>query len=452
MSLPSGARADALTQWFLRASLGIALGLVLAMFALSGKDWEILGTKHYWSRGGYYGGYATQLTPTAAGYRTLQSEGLANLVNVAPLTRRRAEGVIEHITGFPGTERLLVPFLAYLVLRVSDGHIELLDGFWWLNVAMWLVAVFAVHRLATIFFDDPRSPLIAALLTAVYPVFTLTFTGIKLQHIGTVFLIVGMFLYESRWQHIAKPWLLLQLTALFSLGLFAAGGWFWLAGYLILRQYWRDKDRVWTIVIVIVAVALARLALASLTVRYRLPSAEAYLQFSYWRMLTDSMAWIAAWWRGEDIAALRLLNYPGNFLYVHFIPIITTAFAKGHTWLLLGAAVAAITCRRARMFLLLAPAMFVLGHSGMAITSWTWHYGYLSAPAGLMLILACSAQLGELSGQGTARRLAALVLLCAMIWQFSGEKAQAGLYWGGYSYTYGARVIVHHEGYDPVVY
>jgi hypothetical protein len=450
----SRAEADRLTKWTLRAVLAFALVGVFVAFAMSDQDWEILSTKHYWSQGGYYAGYSLQVAQTPGGYRTLQSEGVSNIHNMWPLTNRQAEGVSNAISGFPGTERLLVPFLAYLVLRVSDGWIDVLTAFWMMNVGIWLLAVVLVHRLAAMFFDDPRSPLIAAAMTAAYPVFALMFGGIKGQHIGSVFLIAGMYLYESRLQYLAKPWQFVQLVALFSLGLFATGGWLFLLAYLLLRQYWRtNSDRWWTVGVVLAAIMAARLALAFLTARYKLPSVETYLDVSYPRMFSESIGWLTTWWQGGDTTKLKLLNYPGQLLFTHLIPNITLGFLRGH-WLLLTVAVlAATTLPRVRIFVVLAAVMFVLGHAGMVISGWTWHYGYLSAPAALMLILACGGSIGELSGTSDLRwRVLALVLLCAVLWQFSDQKTHAGLYYGGRAETFGVSAIVHHEGHEPITY
>jgi hypothetical protein len=81
---------------------------------------------------------------------------------------------------------------------------------------------------------------------------------------------------------------------------------------------------------------------------------------------------------------------------------------------------------------------------GMMTTGWVFHYGYLSFPAAVMLILAASGVLGSLV-QRTAilPRVAALAFGAYACWCLGDLKKQAGLYFGGDPSAYQRRVEVH---------
>jgi hypothetical protein len=447
----------------IRVVLAIALvSTVLTcfwVFALSDKDWEVLTTKHYWSPNGfYYGGYASEFIETPNGYRTVQQEGLPNLKNVSALASTAPfEAGSPRVSGFPGTERLVVPFLVYLTRRLSAGFIGPLGAFRTVNVVLWLLAILMVYGIARRFYADPYAPFLAAIMTAAYPTFTLTFGGIKIAQVGTPFLLLGVYAYEAHLRTASLWRQVVGLTAMMTVGMFASGGWLFLACYLFLRQAWETGSRRWAAMgVVLVAVVGARLTLSHLTRTYELPSVAQYLGFSYARMLAESGAWLTAWWHSEDVSKQKLLNFEGHTLVQNFLPHVASSFAKGHAALLLLAGAACLRVKAARRFVVLAVPLFLLGHSGTAMTGWHWwHYGYLSAPAGIFLILAASGFLGDaLARPGwRGRGLAVAAAVSVVLWGFSDQKSHAGLYYGGDIQNYRAHVIVYGQGYrDPRIY
>jgi len=434
----------------LQVALGISIVLCFYSYALGNTDWELLTTKHYWGRQWLYAGFASQVVVTRGGYRTVQIEGFYGTVsNLVPLSDPGPRSSTSPaLSGFPSTERLLVPFLVYIVLRLSFGAIEVLTAFWIINVALWLLAIALVYRIAAAFFTDRYSPLIAALMTATYPVFTLTFHGVKVQPIGTVYLLAGIYLYE---QHVRRRGALLQivyLTALLFVGMLSSGGWAMFFVYVVLRLLWvRGHERLAALAAVFVAFVAARLLMSHMAMAYKLPLAEEYLRFSYQTMLLESGAWLRAWWRGENISHLKLLNYRGALLFQSFLPTISTAFVRGHLSVLVLAASACVVTPRARMFGLIAIPLFFVAHAGTMMSGWEWHYGYLSAPSATMLFLAVSGFLGELLAQPRwALRAISLCALGVVLFGFMDMKTHAGLYYGGNPNTYDYPVSVYMEG------
>jgi hypothetical protein len=434
----------------LKLALAATIAVTFVVHAVYGPDWELLVGKHYWSRDYYYGGYATRLVKTPEGFRTIQGEGLANITNLLALTVPEARHPRSpYFTGFPGTERLLVPFAASAIVRFTG--VSVLTAFWLVNIATWLLTIAAAYLIATLFYSDRYSPLFAALLVAPYPVFTLAFNGVKVSHLGTTFLLLGIYGYETMLR-LRPLWLHpIGLSCLMLAGMFASGGWAMLALYVALRQFWISGYRRWVnLAVLLFAVIVARAIVADLTPRYGLPSVEEYLKIDYSVVLAETRQWVAVWLQGGDVSQLKFFNMPGRSVLSMFVPTISTAFVNGHLWTIIIAAVVCWFLRQARMFALMALPLFLLGHSATALTGWTgWHYGYLSAPAATMLFLAIAGGLGALAArQLMAGQLAAVLLVCALLWGFTDQKRHAGLFWGGNPRSYDDHVIVHHEGID----
>jgi hypothetical protein len=449
--LPRSPRPTDRLHLMLQILLGAAIAFSFYMYALGEKDWELLASKHYWGRGFLYGGYANHIIELKNGYRTVHSEGLyGNVTNLVPLSfPERFSESSPRFTGFPGTERLLVPFMTYLVLRLTFGFMDVFTAFWIVNVTMWLLAVLMAYKLAAYFFGDEYSPLITAFITTMYPIFTLALHGVKVQAIGTVYLLAGIYLFEV---YIRPRVIWLQavyLTALLVLGMFASGGWAMLCVFIAVRTLWLRGKEPWLIVVVLVlSTAAARIFMNYLIASYKLPSVEEYLRFSYATMLSESFVWLNAWWDGQDVSQLRFLNLTGQTFFQSFIPTVWFAFLSGHFWVIVASAVSFIVCPRARMFVLLAIPLFVTGHMATLMTGWSqWHYGYLSAPAALMLFLALGGCFGQLLAvRRWPLRAAALIALVLIVSGYTDRKRHAGLYWGGRPDTYDDRVIVYMEG------
>ena len=436
-----------------RVALAAVMVATFVVHAVYGPDWELLVSKHYWSRGFFYGGYAHELLSTPRGYRAVQMEGFANIQNLVPITTATAYGTGQpRVEGFPGTERLLVPFAVGGILRVTGG--DLLTAFWILNVAVWLIAIILAYRIAQRFYADPYAPLLAAMLVAAYPVYTLTFNGVKLQQLGTTYLLIGIYLYERTFRHRSFPLQVAALATLLFIGMFASGGWALLAVYLLLRQMWIPGRQRWlNLAAIVVAAAVARYGFTQLAQFYELPSVEQYTNINYPRLANETWQWLNVWWAGGDVSQLKFVNLAGMSFFDVFLPTIARAFVAGHLWTLVLAVIAAVFVPPARMFVIMAVPMFLLGHLASALTGWSaWHYGYLSSPAAVLCFLAVGGGLGALaSAPSPARRTAAMLLLAAMLWGFLDQKRHAGLFWGGDPRAYASRVIIHYEGAERVV-
>jgi hypothetical protein len=436
-----------------RLDTGVLLILfaLIAVYSHIGTEWETVATKHYWSRGFYYGGYALQYLPGRTGLREIHTESQANISNLAPLTETAPYPWPVPVNGFPGTERLVGPFLVTLVLRASRWTMNAVTAFWTVNVLLWMAATVLSYRVAGILFRDRWSPLFAATLVAAYPVFSLTVGSIKLQHLGVVYLLAGILAFETRIRGQGIVTQFVSLLAFIWIGLFASGGWVFFAAYVMLRLPSVAGRERWILAAsLLLALGLAKAGVAALTDLYELPSIERDLRVSYVKILGDSWQWLATWATGGDVTSHRLFNYEGDRLFSLFLPILARAFFHGH-WLVAAVAVAAgWWSRPARMLVLMAVPLFFAGHAGTMLTGWLWHYGYLSAPAGVLLILSASRGLAMLAEDGRwVPRLTAAVLVVLILWPWFDLKTQVGLYLSGPAGTYQADTYVYVEG-DPV--
>lgn len=417
--------------------------------AYSATDWELLASKHYWSpHAWYYGGYAERLLSGNSGYRAIHLEAEHNLLNLEPLTETGPFPWPRPVTGFPATERLLGPFAVSVVIRASGGAVDISDAFWLVNLSLWLLAIVMAYHLASMFFEDQWSPVFAALVCAAYPTFPLTVTSLKIQQFGTVYLLGGVFLYE---RYVIRCHAVLRFLCLLGLvwaGLFASGGWVFLTVYIAVRQVWRAEPGRWVnLCLFVAAVWVAQAGLSQLTREYQLPSVDQYLRIDYRSIIAESAGWVHAWWLGGDLREMKLLNYSGYGLFQGFLPVIWTGFYRGHAVLLVTAAAACVLLARARMLVATAVPMFFAGHAGTMLTGWQWHYGYLSAPAAVLLVLASSALFGHLASSPSRwRQSVAVAMLCVTLWSLADLKMHAGLYWGGDPQSYRAPVLVYQEG------
>ncbi len=458
---PTGVSDRSPPGWPVLLSLRIGLlGVILGVFladALSDVDWEILQTKHYWSaETWYYGGYASQFVETPRGFRTINAEALANCTNMLALQERTPAGKARHpVQGFPGTERLASSFLVYALLHATGGSADVWSVFWAANVLLWLLSILLAHRIAGLFFDDPFSPWIAAILVALYPALTLTFNAVKQQPLGTTYLLLGMYLFEGRLKGSGFLFRVAALAAVLFLGQFADGGWVFLAAYIFLRLWWIPGRGKWTTLACLgIALGLSEAWLAWLGGAYHLPSVIHSLRFSFARVLGESWGWLGAWMEGSDVSQLTFLNFPGTTFFSIYWPLICRGFLSNHVPLLLVAIAGLFLEPRTRMFTFLAVPMLFVGHSGVIVTGWLFYYGYLSFPAAIMLILAASAVLGGLLARGeTLPGMAALAVAAWACWSFTGLKKQAGIYYGEGPDYYVRRIEVHYgnEG-KPVDY
>lgn len=445
---------------FVRSAALIAPSLsILWLYGFHGPDWEMLTTKHYWQGDSqwYYGGYAAQFEETADGYRTIQREGLVNFYNLFPFSEKNGPLQAQYqVGGFPSTERLAVPFLGYIIIGLTRGFLDVWNVFYFLNIVIWLSSIFLVYQIASIYFKDSNSPIFAALFVVFYPAFTLNFHGLKLAYINTLFLLAGIYAFEKNIRHTRVYLQFLYFSALFFFGLFAAGGWLFLFIYLFIRHFSLPRPQRWSgVAVMMLALLVAQIALGYLRLAYHLPQAEQQMSFSYGKTLSDSMKWLQIWVRGQGVGDLKFLNYAGYSLFTGYIPLIIRSFFLGHWALLLLSLPGWIVDRRTRIFLVAFILLLSAGHGGYMITGWSFHYGYLSAPAAMMLILTASGFLGWLvSRPQLGLKVLTVALIALAIFGFANQKLWVGLYYGGYGQfteMYQTRIILHYGGSSDVI-
>lgn len=435
-----------------------AILTVLWLYGFQGPDWEVLTTKHYWKGDAewFYGGWASQFEETSQGYRTIQKESLTNYYNLYPFSENNSPLQAQyHVGGWPSTERLAIPFLVYLIIGLTGGYLDVWSAFYVLNIILWLFSILLAHQLASIYFEDQYSPFFAALFVTFFPVFTLNFHGLKISYISTVLLLAGMYVFEKKVRHVQAHLQFVYFLALFFFGLFAAGGWLFLFVYLFIRHLSLPRPQRWGgVASMVLALLIAQIALGYLRQSYHLPLAEEQRSFSYGTMLSESMKWLWAWMHGQDVGAMKFLNFGGFTLFTGYLPLILRSFAFGYWMFLLLSIPAWIFVQRARIFILASIPLFFTGHGGYMIIGWVWHYGYLSAPAAMMLILAVAGFLGWMVSHPQPRlKVLAIVLLLVALFGFMDQKLHAILYYGGIMDQYHTRVILHYgESNDVTEY
>lgn len=436
----------------------LSILIVFWFCGVKGPDWEVLTTKHYWKADQwYYGGYASQFVETPNGYRTIQRESLGNYLNLYPFNEKSSPSQAQYqVAGYPSTERLAIPFLVYLIINLSRGYLDVWSAFYFLNLVLWLYSIFLAYQIASIFFEDQYSPFIAALLVTFFPVFTLNFHGLKMPYISTVLLLAGVFIFEKHIRHMQVHLQFIYFSVLFFFGLFAVGGWLFLFVYLLIwhfnllpLQRWRG------ITSMILALLAAQAALLYLRMVYHLPSAEQQVSLSYVQVLSDSMKWLWIWMHGQDVGKLIFFNYPGFTLFTGYLPLIVNSFIRSYWMFLLLSIPAWIFVRQARIFLQVSIPLFFTAHGAYMVTGWIWHYGYLSAPAGMMLMISTAGFLGWMFSrpQLHLKKLAVVFLIIALIGFTMDQKLNAGIYYGGFIERFQSRVILHYgEGNDITEY
>jgi hypothetical protein len=448
------------SRHFERVLMAALLATILGVFyfcALSHTDWEILSTKHYWAPGErYYGGFAWPLVETSQGYRTLQKEGLANYTNLLALEEVVSPEKAQHrVEGYPGTERLAVSFILYVLLHATGRTLSIWTLFWLMSVGLWLLAILLTYRIAQLFYADRYSPWFAAMLVTMYPVLTLTFNTIKVQPLGTVYLLLGIFTFERYLKTAGFCSQVLGLTGLIFFGLFASGGWFYTAAFICLRAWWLEGRSKWmTLVALGLGVMAAKLALGGLTRIYYLPSVEQELAFSFSRMAGESASWLRTWIQGGNVHGLKFANFAGSTFFTGFLPLIIRSFVTVHALLLLVAMLGLFVEPRSRIFAFLVLPMFLVGHSGHILAAWIYHYGYMSFPAGLMAIFAAAGTLGWMA---TRRRLFPFILAVGILAGigagFLSLKKQAGIYYGGDAGSFQQKLYIYYGNEtEPLTY
>lgn len=447
IGLPDREPPKSPVETFLKIGLmGVIVGVFLS-FARPNVDWEILATKHYWSAElGYYGGYAAQYFATPRGYRTPNVEGLCNYSNMLALRETVPADRAQHpVKGFPGTERLATSFLVYALLHAPGETQDPWRAFWQANVLLWLLGVYLAYKVAALFFADRCSPWFAAIFVALYPALALTFGAIKQQPLGTIFLLLGMYLFEGHLIKAEFAFKAVALTAVMFLGQFADGGWCFLAAYVFLRAWWLPGRAKWaTILCLGTAVGLSLLCFAALGRAYHMSSVTHALGFSFSGMFGESWRWLVAWIGGGDVSSLRFLNFPGFTFFSGFWPLICKGFLSVHAPLLIVAAAGLFLEPRTRMFTFLAVPMLFVGNCGMIVTGWLYYYGYLAFPAAMMVIFAASGVLGSVAARkALVPRIAALAVAAYACWGFADLKRQAGIYYGQSPEYFRRNIEVH---------
>ncbi len=99
---------------------------------------------------------------------------------------------------------------------------------------------------------------------------------------------------------------------------------------------------------------------------------------------------------GGDTSSLRFINYPGFSFVTSVLPWFVSLWFKANPVIIVVPLVGLFFLRQLRPLIFAIPALFLIGHAPAIITGWVWYYGYSSAPATHLLIVATALCLGLL--------------------------------------------------------
>ena len=174
------------------------------------------------------------------------------------------------------------------------------------------------------------------------------------------------------------------------------------------------RDACLTIGAALFAFAIAKLANNAMMAHYNVISTISVYRAE--RILPDSLAFLRAALSGGDTSTLRFMNYPGASFLTSVFPWYVALWFKANPVIIIVPLIGLFVMRELRPLVFAIPALFLIGHAPAIITGWVYYYGYSSAPATQLLIVATAVCLGRLFNSKLAigRSVATAALLTAV--------------------------------------
>lgn len=373
--------------------------VIVIVCAGNKHDYISLITKHYHKGGSYlYGGYTHLLIKEKDKVIFYNIEGVSNYSNIKALAETAPPWSAKNaIEGFPATERLIASVLYYIVIHFFPSlgiqNLTLI-----LSISAWILSIFLIYKITRLFFPSKYAPALAAILLALNPIFIITFSNIKFQHFGTVFLLMGIYAYEAyikKMENIFQK--MFSLSMLFFLGMFCMGGTVFLFAYLVMTALFRlGKKDIKFLLSVVISLCVAKLAQVGLSNLYNLPSVEKTLGVDYVGVIIGTVQWLFHFFTGQSLEDQFFLGYPGTSFFSLLLPVLLNTFFRENGIVALVAAAGLLFEKSTRRLVLMAAVLFCLGHGATIVTRWFNYYGYLSLPAVCLLIIAVARLLDKL--------------------------------------------------------
>jgi hypothetical protein len=427
------------------------IGAVIAwnLHAYGGVNWELLASKHYF-KDHYYGGYTDGVLSYNGEKFVVQSESRPCLDYVASSLKLNGET-------YPfstNVDRIYTcGFLPSLIVRLAGGHIQLGTAIVAVNYLLWLASILVIYGVVSAWSKNRTAALIGAAIAAGYPIYGLTFQSWKTQDAGVLLMLVWIYVDKAIWPRLGwiERAVLLDLTLIVTM--LASGAAYYIFVYIISWYLYlavfessARREACLTIVVALFAIAIAKVTSNALMNHYHLSSTLSVYKVDH--ILTDSIAYLRSALSGGDTSSLRFMNYPGFSFLSSVLPWFVSLCFKANPVIVVVPLIGLFFLRQLRPLILAVPALFLIGHAPAIIVGWVWYYGYSSAPASQLLIVATAICLGYLfdSKLPFGRPVSAIVLLLAIFFFNASPASNFRNFWNDdASYKTDRRLYVYHD-------
>jgi hypothetical protein len=435
----------------IRLVLCLSIGVVMAwtLYSYFGVNWEFLATKHYFANK-YYGGYTQSVLRQNGDTFAVMMESFPCLDYVAASL---APNKVAYAFSLNVDRIYTCGFLPSLVMRLALGHIELGTAIVAVNFLLWIAAIALTYATVWAWSKSRTGALIGAVIAAGYPIYGLMFASWKTQDAGPLLLLAWIYVDKAIWPRLSWTERAVLLNLTFTVTMLASGAAYYIFVYIIAWQLYlalfeasARREACVTIIVTLLAIAIGKLASGAMMDRYHLISTLSLYKVD--RIVPDSLAFLRAVLTGGDTSSLRFINYPGFSFVTSVLPWFVSLWFKANPVIVIVPLLALFFLRQLRPLIFAVPALFLIGHAPAIITGWVWYYGYSSAPATHLLIVATAVCLGLLfdSKLPIGRPVSATALLVA-VYFFNASPAfnMRNFYTDEAGYPTDRRFYVYHD-------
>lgn len=445
----------------------IAVIVVTAVTRI-GISAEDLTSKHYFNSadgklgGYYYSGWAGRFFVYQDGLKPLHMESgelyaqaygfLRTISPGEPLSGIFLQG------GYQSARYFSASFLPSLIARLGGGTLTVIDSYLITAILLWLASIVAIYKLAGIYTRDPLAPYIAAILLASWPVFTLALDTIKIQNAGIATFVIGLYLHESQVRRFPPMAMFIYYVAFWYIALQTSGGWPWFMSFMVWRFLWllyktpgEWRDRVRELAVIVASIVPAFLWLDVLHTINGLKSSFHARGFGFSRMIGESLEFVWAFLRGQDIGSLKFANLPGSQFFIDAVPRIVMGFIRANPVLATLGGVAFIFVPRTRWLLLITPVLLFIGcgaiYVGTGEVGNVVYFGYFAGGTTIMVMIAVAAMLANFFAmRSITANIASLVSLAAVLFIFMGDYKSRldSMYWDRGIFNRVDKIYVYH--------
>jgi hypothetical protein len=412
-------------------------------------NWEFLSTKHYFEQR-YYGGYSRVVHVDDGQLVAFQLESFPCLVH----TRSFLDPQGRYIQGYNIDRLFSCGFLPSLIARIGQAHLGLRISIQITNILLWLAAILLTYHVVRAWSDDRIAALAGALITAGYPVYTLLFTSLKTQHAGATLFLAWLYIDRTVWPNLSWTERFLLLASTFTATWLAAGGAYFILVYILLRCIYtavtekpKRRQQLFDFAAVLSTFIIAGITITLTMDYYQLKSFVSEYHFDQVIYESAKMVWAAI--RGDDSSGMRFLNFPRFSYFTDVLPSFIASFVRANPVIVVVPLVAVLFLRPLRFLWFLIPPLFIVGHAPVVIGGgWDWYYGYSSAPAAHILIIATAISIGMLFRYWRPYgSFAAIIVLTAAIYLFNSNPAFNfdNFYWDSGTYPHWRHLYVYHD-------